>query len=65
VIRLKIHPPTETAIQERLQITLQLLKDTHLAGCLAVSDGAHGVNDLWAHGVNDLWHFAPHVPAGA
>ncbi len=39
VIRLKIHPPTETAIQERLHRTLQLLKDTQLAGCLAISDG--------------------------
>lgn len=37
VIRLKIHPPTEEAIRELLQRTLHVLKDTSLAGCLAVS----------------------------
>ncbi len=37
VIRLKIHPPTEQAIREQIQKALELLKDTPLAGCLAVS----------------------------
>ena len=39
VIRLKIHPPTEEGIREQIQKTLELLKDTPLAGCLAVSHG--------------------------
>jgi predicted nuclease of predicted toxin-antitoxin system len=39
VIRLKIHPPTEQAIREQIQKALELLKDTPLAGCLAVSHG--------------------------
>jgi predicted nuclease of predicted toxin-antitoxin system len=39
VIRLKIHPPTEEAIREQIQRTLQILKDTSLVGCLAVSHG--------------------------
>jgi predicted nuclease of predicted toxin-antitoxin system len=39
VIRLKIHPPTEEAIREQIQRTLQILNDTPLAGCLAVSHG--------------------------
>ena len=39
VIRLKIHPPTETAIGERIQKVLAVLKETPLSGCLAVSHG--------------------------
>lgn len=39
VIRLKIHPPTEQAVREQIQKALTLLKDTPLAGCLAVSHG--------------------------
>jgi predicted nuclease of predicted toxin-antitoxin system len=39
VIRLKIHPPTEDAIRELIHRTLRVLKDTSLAGCLAVSHG--------------------------
>jgi predicted nuclease of predicted toxin-antitoxin system len=39
VIRLKIHPPTEEAIGEQIHKTLEVLKDTPLAGCLAVSHG--------------------------
>lgn len=39
VIRLKIHPPAEDAIRERILRTLEVLKDTSLAGCLAVSHG--------------------------
>jgi predicted nuclease of predicted toxin-antitoxin system len=39
VIRLKIHPPTEAAIRVQIQRTLQVLKDTSIAGCLAVSHG--------------------------
>ena len=39
VIRLKIHPPTEEAIRDQIQKALVLLKDTPLAGCLAVSYG--------------------------
>lgn len=39
VIRLKIHPPTEQAVREQIQKALALLKDTPLAGCLAVSHG--------------------------
>ena len=39
VIRLKIHPPTEEAIREQIQRTLQGLKDTPLVGRLAVSYG--------------------------
>jgi len=39
VIRLKIHPPTEDAIREQIQRTLQILKNISLVGCLAVSHG--------------------------
>jgi predicted nuclease of predicted toxin-antitoxin system len=39
VIRLKIHPPKEQAVREQIQKALALLKDTPLAGCLAVSHG--------------------------
>jgi predicted nuclease of predicted toxin-antitoxin system len=39
IVRLKIHPPTELAIRELIQRTLHALKDTPLAGCLAVSQG--------------------------
>jgi predicted nuclease of predicted toxin-antitoxin system len=38
VTRLKIHPPTEDAIRDQIQRTLQALKDTSLVGCLAVSN---------------------------
>lgn len=37
VIRLKIHPPTEAAIREQIQLALQRLKDADLKGCLAVA----------------------------
>ena len=40
VIRLKIHPPTEEAIREQIHRTLEVLKDTPLVGCLAVSHGS-------------------------
>lgn len=39
VIRLKIHPPTEEAIREQISKTLEVLKETPLVGCLAVSHG--------------------------
>jgi predicted nuclease of predicted toxin-antitoxin system len=39
VIRLKIHPPTEEAIRDQIQKAVERLKDTPLAGCLAVSHG--------------------------
>lgn len=39
VIRVKIHPPTEAAIEEQIRKALLLLKDTRIAGCLAVSTG--------------------------
>jgi len=39
VIRLKIHPPTEEAIRDQILRTLQVLKNTSLEGCLAVSHG--------------------------
>jgi predicted nuclease of predicted toxin-antitoxin system len=39
VIRLKIHPPAEEAIREQILKTLQVLKDTSIVGCLAVSHG--------------------------
>jgi len=39
VIRLKIHPPKEKAVREQIQKALALLKETPLAGCLAVSHG--------------------------
>ncbi|MBI2685782.1 MAG: DUF5615 family PIN-like protein [Acidobacteria bacterium] len=39
VIRLKVHPPKEQAVREQIQRALALLKDTPLAGCLAVSRG--------------------------
>jgi predicted nuclease of predicted toxin-antitoxin system len=37
VIRLKIHPPTESAICEQIRRTLLALKDVPMAGRLAVS----------------------------
>lgn len=37
VIRLKIHPPTEAAIREQIQIALQRVKEADLKGCLAVA----------------------------
>ena len=39
VIRLKIHPPTEEAIRLQILRTLEVLKDTELTNCLAVSHG--------------------------
>lgn len=39
VIRLKIHPPAEDAIRDQIRKALALLKETSLAGCLAVSHG--------------------------
>lgn len=39
VIRLKIHPPTEQSVRDQIQKALALLRDTPLAGCLAVSHG--------------------------
>ena len=39
VMRLRINPPTEEAIRDLIQRTLQALKDTPLAGRLVVSHG--------------------------
>lgn len=39
VIRLKIHAPTEEAIREQILKVLRVLKDTSIAGCLAVLHG--------------------------
>ena len=39
LIRLKLHPPTEAAIHELSQRTRRALKDTALAGCMAVAHG--------------------------
>jgi predicted nuclease of predicted toxin-antitoxin system len=39
VIRLKVHPPTEEEIREQILRTLQVLTDTSLVDCLAVSHG--------------------------
>jgi len=39
VIHLKIHPPQEEAVRDKIQKALALLKGTPLAGCIAVSRG--------------------------
>jgi predicted nuclease of predicted toxin-antitoxin system len=39
IIRLKIHPPIEEAVRELILRTVQVLENTALVGCLAVSDG--------------------------
>jgi predicted nuclease of predicted toxin-antitoxin system len=39
VLRLRIHPPTEAAIREQLRVALEILKNTDINACLAVSHG--------------------------
>lgn len=39
VIRLKVHPPSETAIREQIEKALSVLNDQSLEGCLAVAQG--------------------------